>query len=96
MTAVISMESIVKRNEEKLLSSTLGEEVLMMDIESGDYLGLNSVGTAIWAAIEDFAPVNKVCEQLQQEFEIDPESCKSQTLSFLNELHQDKLLVIEG
>jgi len=37
-----------KRNDENFLISQLGQELVLMDTKTGDYLGINAVGTHIW------------------------------------------------
>ena len=42
---------IVTRNRE-LMSATVHDEIVMMDIDSGRYYGLDDIGSVIWRRVE--------------------------------------------
>ena len=46
----IQLDSIIVRNVE-LLDSEIDGEIVMMNIESGKYFGMNKVGSEIWKMI---------------------------------------------
>ena len=46
-------DTLIKRNEVKFLASALGEEIVMMNTDNGDYIGINSVGTDIWEVLSE-------------------------------------------
>lgn len=93
---MITLESIVRRSDEQLLASSMADETVMMNVETGDYLGLNAVGTAIWNALESFIVVKNICEQLEAEFEVDAATCEQETLRFLAKLQEEKLLEFQA
>ena len=68
------------------LAAKVGEELVMMSAEKGNYIGLSEVGTRIWELIETPQNFDVLCGQLQQEFEVAPEDCRAQVEEFLNEL----------
>jgi len=43
--AMVTLQTVVSRKKEGLLVSELGKEIVMMDIDNGNYLGLNETGT---------------------------------------------------
>ena len=90
---LIDSKTIVKRNPE-LVSSNLDGETVMMSVESGEYFGLDSVGSRIWELIENPIEVDRVIELLLEEFEVSREECEVDTYDFLNQLLDKKLLVV--
>jgi hypothetical protein len=68
------------------LSAKVGDELVMMSAEKGNYIGLSEVGARIWELIETPQDVDAICEQLQQEYEVALEVCSAEVESFLNEL----------
>ena len=58
----------------------------MMSAEKGNYIGLSEVGARIWELIETPQEVDAVCAQLENEFEVTPEVCRSEVETFLSEL----------
>ena len=77
---------IVVRRSDALISTNLGDDVVMMDIEQGDYYGLEAVAARIWALTEQPVSVASLCERLIAEYEISPEQCREEVLAFVNEL----------
>ena len=89
----VSLNSTIKRNPE-LVSSDVDGEKVMMSIESGEYFGLDSVGSRIWELIENPIQVNKLIELLLDEFEVEKEQCKEDTIDFLDQLFEKRLIII--
>ena len=96
MKKEVNLKTIVKRLDDDLLSSALAEETIMMNVETGDYLGLNEVATSIWNLLENPITIHNICEQLLQEFDVEQKNCEHQTISFLQELLEKGLIAIEN
>lgn len=90
---IIDYQSIIQRSN-KLVSSNMDGETVMMSIESGEYFGLNSVGSRMWELIENPIKVNALIELLLDEFDVSREQCELETMEFLNHLLEKKLLDI--
>jgi hypothetical protein len=91
----IKLDTTIQRIDEKLLSSDLGSEIVMMDIESGDYLGLNEVAASIWKLAEKPIITQEICNALMADFEITLVDCQQKTLDFLHTLHEEGLIQIQ-
>jgi hypothetical protein len=74
------------RKQGDWLAAKVGDELVMMSAEKGDYIGLSAVGARIWELIETPQDVDAVCTRLQDEFEVTPEVCRAEVETFLNEL----------
>ena len=57
-----------------------------MSAEKGKYIGMSDVCARIWDIIETPNDIEAVCAQLQEEYEVAPETCRAEVESFLNEL----------
>jgi Coenzyme PQQ synthesis protein D (PqqD) len=68
------------------LSAKVGDELVMMSAEKGNYIGLSEVGARIWELLDTPQDFDALCAQLQQEFEVAPDICRSEVQLFLNEL----------
>ena len=69
----------------------LGTEAVVLNLESGTYFGLNSVGTRIWLLLEQH-DLASACEQLQTEYEAPPERIEADVLALVDSL-EDKGLI---
>ena len=68
------------------ISARVGEEIMMMSVERGIYLGLNEVGARIWDLIETPKPRETLYSALQAEFDVNEETCQNEVDDFLQEL----------
>jgi hypothetical protein len=77
---------MVVRKQGDWLAAKVGDELVMMSAEKGNYIGLSEVGARIWELIEVPQEVDLICARLQEEYEVAPETCRAEAESFLNEL----------
>lgn len=64
-----------------VLSQELGEETVLLDLNSESYFGLNEVGTRVWELIPEVANLEDIYKRLLAEYEIDE-------TALLNDLRQ--------
>lgn len=83
------------RKQGDWLSAKVGDELVMMSAEKGNYIGLNEVGTRIWELIETPQDVETVCAQLQAEYDVTPELCRAEVESFLDELMKHGAVAVD-
>ena len=89
----ITLDAVVQRNED-LLTSNIGEEVVMMSIENSAYYGLDPVGSKIWDMLDKPVSVSDLCEHLQECFDVSPQQCQKDVLEFLIEMQEEDMLVV--
>jgi len=76
---------IVKRQGD-WLSAKVGEEIVMMSVANGRYIGLSEVAARVWELLETPRDFDGICAQLLKEFDVEPEICRSEVETFLREL----------
>ncbi len=74
------------RRQGDWLSAQVGDEIVMMSAEKGNYIGLNAVGARIWELISSPTPVDEICVRLLEEFDVAPDVCRTEVAAFLDEL----------
>ena len=84
-----------KRVEGKFLVSQLADETVLMDTVTGDYMGLNPVGTTIWAMLEEQQTLASLVTGLLNRYEVTEEQCRLELEPFLQELDKRKMLTLE-
>lgn len=87
----ITNESEVYRKEE-VVFSTIENEVVIMNIKSGNYYLLNSVSSSIWEIIENPIKVSDIYLKLLNKYKITPTQCKEDTLEILNKFLEENLI----
>jgi len=90
----ITTETVISRRKDGLLVSELGNEMVMMDIESGNYIGLNETAKVIWEMIEMPTKVDDIIKQLLDKYDISYEECSKDTLEYLAKMEEQKILSI--
>lgn len=85
--------TIVARNDDALYSE-VADGMSLMDIESGNYYHYDQVGAEVWKALDGTQTVASLCEGLRESFDVDAETCLTDTLEFLEELRGLGLVVV--
>ncbi len=73
-------------------AAALGESLLMMSVEKGQYFSLNGVGARVWELLERPTTERAVVESLVEEYEVTGEDCGRQVAKFLAALREHGLL----
>ena len=76
----------------EVIQSRVGDEVVMLDVESGYYFGLNSVASVIWEMMKEKIELNTLVENLMKEFDVDKATCELDTLELLEEMKGKKII----
>lgn len=63
----------------QVVQSKIDNEVVMMDIESGFYFGLNSVASIIWELLKDGKTVDELADYLITAYDVSREQCLEET-----------------
>jgi len=92
--ATITLESIIQRKEEELLSTNLGEEIVMMDTQSGNYIGMNKMGKIIWDRLDKPTLIKDLINYLTNRFDVSEEECTKECLVYLQQMLQQKLITL--
>jgi hypothetical protein len=73
----------------------LTDEVVILDLSSGVYFGLQGVGSALWHYIQKPRTVQQVVDHLLLEYDISPEACEAKTVSCLEDLADHGLIAVD-
>lgn len=84
----ITLNSIVKRIDDNMITSELGDDLVMMDINTGSYLSLNETGHIIWQQIENPIKVEDIVKHLMNHFEVEASVCAHETIGFLTRIQE--------
>ncbi len=68
------------------LSAMVGDELVMMNAVTGNYVTISRVGARIWELIEKPIGLGELLARLQQEFDVDEKTCRGDVEKFVNEM----------
>ena len=90
----ILIDSVVVRNDKNYLASAVGDELVIMGIASGTYVGMNSVGSTIWGLLEQPIHVNKLADRLVLLYVVQRDICEKQVLGYLQKINEQGMLTV--
>ncbi len=83
------------RKQGDWLAAKVGDELVMMSAEKGNYIGLSEVGARIWELIETPQEIDALCIRLQSEYDVTPEVCRAEVGTFLQELAKHGAIALD-
>jgi hypothetical protein len=78
--------TLLQRNDSRFLSSVVDNELLLMDIKTGNYLALKTVGNVIWDILTKPITVSALITQILDEYDVSEEEGTIDTMDFLKQL----------
>jgi hypothetical protein len=91
--SVISSNTVVVATTDQVSSDLAGESVIL-NLKSGTYFGLNEAGSIVWSLIQQPKSVGEVCQNILQEYEVDPQTCEKDVQALLSDLLTAQLIEI--
>lgn len=88
-------DSLILRSERQV-SCPLRDEAAVLNLATGMYYGLDSVGARIWDLIERPRHLSELNDALLSEYDVPPASCEADLERFVLELAGAGLVVIQG
>ena len=79
------------KKRENLVSEDIDDEIIVFDIENEQFYEFEGIGSFIWNRI-DGNNVDSIAEAVCDEYEIDKETALEDTLSFINDLYEKRLI----
>ena len=70
-------------------------EMVLLDMNSENYFGLDEVGTAIWQAMQEKESLKEVLEVLLEQYEVEEDVLKKDLATFVEKLEESGLVKVE-
>jgi hypothetical protein len=85
-------EGLIYTLNPRALCRVVDDEAVALDLDAGQYYGLNAVGTRIWQLLEEGRSVGAICDALVEEFDVTPDAVRPDVDAFINDLLAKGLL----
>lgn len=85
----------VVRASSNQVSSTLGDEAVVLNFENGVYYGLNPVSARIMELLAEPRTVADIHRTLLDEYEVEADRCRQDLLKLLEQLKEHELIETE-
>jgi hypothetical protein len=93
MSSSLSARSVVVAAPNQV-SCDLQGETAILGLAKGTYYGLDLIGSHVWTMLQQPQSVEEIFEFLLQEYEVEPERCRQDLLSLLEQLRAEGLIEV--
>ena len=71
---------------DRVVAAELDDEVVLLDVSSGLYYGLDEVGSRIWTLLNEALDLETIVSRLADEYEAAPDELQSDVVAFVDAL----------
>ena len=75
-----------------VLFRVVGDEAVLVNLQSQQYLGLNAVGTRMWSVLGGASSIEAAYDELCQESEVEPAQLRADLEEFIDQLRGQGLI----
>lgn len=79
-------------NKPKVIRETFDDEVVIINLDSGNYYSLDKVGAEIWSLIEQAVTAGEMIEDIARQYEGERLEVEKAVAQFLSELEQENII----
>jgi hypothetical protein len=79
---------------EDVVHRMVGEEAVLLQLDSGVYYGLDPVGSRIWELLATHGSIPAVCETMAEEYEVAPSQLEQDVRRLVKELQTRGLVAV--
>lgn len=72
----------------------VGDEIVLLHLDSAQYYGLNAVGARVWSLLQQPIPLHRVRDVLVAEYDVAPEACERDLLRLVEQMRRAGLAEI--
>jgi len=84
------------RRRERVLTQTAAGTLVLLDLDGGQYYSLDEVSARVWELCDGEHGVDGIVEAISAEYDAPVETIYEDVLAFLEEMLDEKLLVVAG
>lgn len=90
----LNLSTIVIPSTEVLVQELDGE-VVLLNLDSERYFGLDEVGTRVWQHLLEYRGLERVCEEMRKEYDVDESKLRADVLQLVEELIEAGIVTVE-
>ncbi|MFO7642597.1 MAG: PqqD family protein [Candidatus Competibacteraceae bacterium] len=77
----------------QVMDRSVGDETVILNLESGTYYGLDPVGARMWQLLGEGKPLGEVCDAMLAEYDVTRDRLEEDLLKLVEELAGKGLIV---
>jgi len=79
----------------QVLTRMVGDELVVLNLSTGTYYGLDPIGAKIWENIVEGKSLGEICAQLLQEYDVPVAELESDILQLTGDLAANGLMILD-
>lgn len=91
----VTLDAVIEIEENVLFRELSGEAVLL-NVETGNYFGLDEVGTRAWTLIREHKALSRVVGLMEAEYDVPRDALVSDLVALAKELSAHGLVRVSG
>ncbi len=88
------MSNLKVKISEHVHFTIIDDECVLLNAQTGDFYGLDEIGTRIWMLIKEYGNLELVVQEMLKEYEVTEEKLRLDISSLVESLRKGKLLEI--
>lgn len=93
MTDRVALTCKARVNEDAVFRD-LGGEIVLLNLKTGVYFGLDPMGTRIWHLIQEHRSFREIRDALMGEYDVSKAQCEDDLLGFISLLQERELIEV--
>ncbi|MDF2844274.1 MAG: hypothetical protein K0R00_2700 [Herbinix sp.] len=89
----ITSKTLITRKED-IMATNLDGEIVMMNIDTGNYYSLGKTGSMIWNILEESMEVRELVNKLMELYQVSEQRCEVEVMNFVKEMLKEGLIVV--
>ena len=90
----MNLNQIVTISSDVLAQEVSGEMVLL-DLDSEQYLGLNDVGARVWQLLEENKDLMTIFKKLREEYDVDASLLENDLIHLITDMHGAGIIALK-
>lgn len=81
----ITLDTIISLHQD-IYTQEIGQETILLDLQSGFYFGLDPVGTRMWQLLRQHGALRPAYETLLKEYNVEPERLETDLIALTTKM----------
>jgi hypothetical protein len=87
-------DTMMISRHQTMIAADVGEEAVILDIQSGYFFQLNRTAARIWALLESPISAGELCARMAEAHSVDPAVCRGDVIEFIADMRDRELIAI--
>lgn len=87
-------DAMMVSRSQNMIAADVGDEAVILDIQSGYFFQLNRTAAGIWALLESPISAAELCARMAEAHSVDPALCRGDVIEFIADMRERGLIAI--